>query len=198
MWKRSISLHGKHWLQGNILLGIYLKLNSDWLQIKEAPEGNESSSRVVWFQKQSSCLSWLSDMKSCGFRAGYNQGSRSTEHSQVWWSGNEAVGLWLSAAMPSGGSASPSKRRPRPDRDLETETISGVNFRWKRRRETELGVKGPGHQTHRWHVTCQGQNLVLKPRPQTWGFHTWASKPNISIKSGVISGSVDSVRVYWR
>lgn len=42
-------------------------------------------------------------------------------------------------------------------------------------------VDAPVSQTHQCHVTCQGQNLVSKPRPQTWGFHTWAGKPYNSV-----------------
>lgn len=43
-------------------------------------------------------------------------------------------------------------------------------------------VEAPVSQTHQCHVTCQGQNLVSKPRPQTWGFHTWAGKPYNNIR----------------
>lgn len=64
----------------------------------------------------------------------------------------------------------------------------------------------PVSQTHQCHVTCQGQNLVSKPRPQTWGFHTWAGKPCNNIRLYTLRDIWDFCRkrvcvcvsVYWR
>lgn len=108
--------------------------------------------------------------------------------------GRDAVG-WLSFSVDA-TTTSRSTSAQTHIRNTQTGDYQQVTFhmcteakRERARSDSYLGtiilislVDAPVSQTHQCHVTCQGQNLVSKPRPQTWGFHSWAGKPYNKIK----------------
>lgn len=103
--------------------------------------------------------------------------------------GRDAVG-WLSFSVDD---TTTSRSTSAPTTNTNTGDDQQVPECTQRERERALWqplshhvvislVEAPVSQTHQCHVTCQGQNLVSKPRPQTWGFHTWAGKPYNNIR----------------
>lgn len=87
--------------------------------------------------------------------------------------GRDAVG-WLSFSVDvttaSRSISAQKHHEKKKNKHKKDETLSEILENRIRRMEA------PVSQTHRRHVTYQGQNLMLKPRPQIWGFQTWAGK----------------------